>query len=441
MITYNYINCLRDKGTRANGDSEIGLLSKVGYSIPHLARTSTMQTNTFFDYVKLSFPVKFGYDFVPEGFECYTYPELKAILEMLLKLPEDPEHENVKDNIVDYFDETRLILYGNDSRAKFVHEDKEFDLRICVLELKGQGCRAFEERGGNILFDLIFPSYKRLNAICGRIDFDIDLINGPFTIRMFQELVEEGFLSTTFRNMNVSATFNIQGQVFKGEGLYFGSKSSTELLIYNKALEFAHRDLEVVNEIESYLRFEMRFFHEKADGLISHFLNIESDLKNNDELLSFESASILYKLLDFKDPNYDGNDTKKNRWPTWPMWLDFLGVVKKTPVKNQNRLEQTIAKKMNWQKKNLARQEAIKYLISMLDPSYKDFQNELLASGLDKIKKKELVLINRHLKKHGLSELTKNDVENLISSFNVSDAERYLNGEFVDGIDVKKMPF
>lgn len=407
--------------------------SGVGYSIPHPTNAFLMKTNTFFDYLKLTIPYKKEDAKLPLGFEIYTFQRLKAILEVLLKLGDNPPQERVTENVISYGNETRIIINGRNSKGKFVYKDEVFELDTIILELKGQGCRAFEERNGHVLFDLVFPCYERLYARSGRVDFDIDLINGKFTIQKLKQLVLNGYLVTNFKKMKPVEEYDIQKGLYLGEGLYFGSKSNIELLNYNKTLEFASRNIEVENQVESYLRFEMRFYHERADALCLRFLKMKNLLKQNENMLAYEASSILFGLLDFKDPEYKGKNEQKCRWPTWSLWQEFLDVASKSKVVNQLRLEKNISTMLEWQEKCLSRQEVIQLLSTIFDPEYKNFYSDLILKGFEKLKPTDIAMFNKHLEKKGLPPVTREQLESIKSGYvktkEMAEYERYLNGE------------
>ena len=237
----------------------------------------------------------------------------------------------------------------------YVYEGKTYYYKTCCIELKGEGCRKVEEYGVSLL-NILNYIFKIPGFHATRIDFAIDLINDN-TITMdwlkekiFKEVSWVGSFREArpvphfkFRNVNQFRTVELLG-----DGIEFGSKASTSRLnIYDKKLErIENAGFDVT--INSWIRFELQCFTEKANNVINMLMKEINHKKFN----VFCSELILGSVdIKINENLYHSRNFRYNRtstWPTDPKWADFLKATEKIKVKSQAKLETDFTKTRNW---------------------------------------------------------------------------------------------
>lgn len=165
-----------------------------------------------------------------------------------------------------------------------------------MLDLSGEGCRQLEEifeednnRSWTEFFrslydDDIFGKNIVVDTKITRIDIALDelIVDGQknFDLYLLKEKMEQGLVSTTFKNFDFNGGFAYEGgkMVNKGLSLYFGSRQSPLYFnFYQKDFELARKESMSVEESrERYRiknRYEIRLSDEKAFLFVEYFLS------------------------------------------------------------------------------------------------------------------------------------------------------------------------
>ncbi|WP_264229473.1 replication initiation factor domain-containing protein [Acholeplasma laidlawii] len=164
--------------------------------------------------------------------------------------------------------------------------------KSCSLELKGEGCRSYENRNQvktwNDLYEFLLV---RLNSNVTRLDIAIDDYDGKhLNIHEIKDKLDMNLYTTSFRIKEYTLYSSV-----KGITLQFGSPTSTHMLvIYEKLKEQQSKGVYVPQKY--WTRFEMRFYQDKAYNVI---MNI---LKNQDSFRNY-TLGLLYEMLDIKEKN------------------------------------------------------------------------------------------------------------------------------------------
>ena len=235
-------------------------------------------------------------------------------------------------------------------------DGKTHNYKTCAIELSGRGCRKVEELGVNLI-NVLEYIFKIPGCHATRIDSAVDLINdNKITFHwLCKKILQENSYISTFKKGRYEHPFDIKSSdtglkyhEFYGESIEFGNrKSSSRLNIYDKLSERINNAGFQV-EANSWIRFEIAFFDDKANNL-SKKLMACIDTNNFQNL----AMSLLYDHLDIKiNKNLNAEDdfryNRTSTWPTDPIWADFIGQASKIKIRNQAELEADFCKTRDW---------------------------------------------------------------------------------------------
>lgn len=281
--------------------------------------------------------------------------------------------------------------------------------KTCHLELKGMGCRDFEERNPDKTWVEFMLFLYNLNAKFTRIDIAIDDFSG--------EDINLEWLQNKTKKKNYTSIFKSKvkpkGSLEDGLTLNFGNhKSKTELCIYDKLKEQESKKIE--NDKTYWVRYEMRFRHEKAEK-IAYLFMLEDETESEDQYkfnLQQLALSLLYGLIDFKVDNDKSEASQKNQ-ATDPKYLNFLQNVSKGTLKSDKPKESSFEQYIRY---------SIPYISSYLLITYFKVNKDLNLFNLEiyklfknniKFSKRRFHKLNIYLKKMGIKPITDEDIEKL----------------------------
>lgn len=339
------------------------LYQKLRVQLPELT------DNEIFKIIELDFPdVQPGIKYQKDNEQLVNDPDtnvwslhkIKTVLEHWLKLEKfipDSSNESIKKiGSFSYLQEYSpgITFMFDGPEMDYVYEGKTYRYKTCCIELKGEGCRKVEENNVDLI-TFIKNIFKIPGFHATRIDFAIDLINdSKITMEWLKKKIFEDVMwSGTFREARPVPhykfiTNGIKESILSGDGIEFGSKSSTSRLnIYDKKLEReANTGFDVT--IDSWIRFELQCFKVKANNVINTLMK-ELLLKSFNKFCS----ELILGALDIKvnfnlhgDENY--RPGKIRTWPTDPLWAEFLGTTEKIELKSQAKLETDFVKTRQW---------------------------------------------------------------------------------------------
>lgn len=218
-----------------------------------------------------------------------------------------------------------------------------------LLELKGKGCRQFE----NFLLAQkrdwfsFFRSCLEENAVFKRIDLAINDKVGMLDIpELIKKCKEEECISVfrSFKNYSSGDLVHREEKLDMGNTLYIGSiKSEVYFCVYEKDYEQYVKNNIPIEEAEVKNRFEIRLRNERATYAVKDLLNYQ-----NAERTAF---SIINRYVRFVDK---GEKNRRGEWNTNEKWDWFIG-------KNRNELKLTTQpepysyeRTLNWLRRQVA---------------------------------------------------------------------------------------
>lgn len=260
------------------------------------------------------------------------------------------------------------------------------DMGINIL-LKGQGCRDFEELG--ISWQSLFDKLIQFDINFNRIDIAIDRFDKKyFNLELLKKYVKKGLCISKFKKSLGLCMRNLNDGSIASNTLQFGSKASDlEITFYDKYLERINAGKEILEDVEAWIRTELRFRHYKAEQLFYKIYNKESYMS----LIK----SILYNYIDFKV--LYSKDKNISRRSTVKWWLNFLEDTEKLELTSRSS-ERRITKIHNWLLNMTSKSQLMVYISKLhninFDVIAQDLIYELLVKGSEKITDKDLQIIN-----------------------------------------------
>lgn len=318
---------------------------------------------------------------------------------------------------------------------KILCSDKE-EFGIHVY-LTGQACRDFEDiefrkSTGILSFKRnnswlsLFEKASRYDANFTRLDIAIDDFSGAyFTLNDLMECVINKEVKTRFKEMTDFRKFIIENADINGRTLWFGSRASKiQVVFYDKLLERESQNYIVDNDIDFWLRCEIRFRTERANEVVSKYIQ-------DKESFSSVIKGILDYYVSFVDNNY--SDSNKGRWKRKEWWNRYLDSVDKSRL-TSIPIESSITKKKAWIDNTVSRSEFAVLLSTLdnleLDDKMSNYFYELLKSGYSRLEEKDLYMINEYRIQNGLGIITESQIEDFIDDIKgvlILSESRYLD--------------
>ena len=328
------------------------------------------------------------------------------------------------------------------AEQKVIYNKKEYLFKTCCIELKGEGCRKVEKNGVDLL-KLLNQIYSIPGCHATRVDFATDLINNQ--VITFDWLFEKIFKQCSYQSsfLKIRPIIDYEKKTTPSGLLYhenlgttitFGSKSSTSRMnIYDKKAErFNNAGLDVL--VDSWIRFEVQVFNEKADRVIKTLM-ADIVMKKFDEFC----FSLLFKHLDIKlnknlynDENY--RPSKTRTWPTDPIWLEFMQNAGKVEIISQQKLEADFTRTRNWYERSVIPTQTFLDIFYAEDPSSKIPTLNKQIDYLEELDDKQLSILNQYRKEKlkCACNLTYKDIEEKRQKFFVERDELLILCELVE---------
>lgn len=272
------------------------------------------------------------------------------------------------------------------------------------FKLSGQACRDFENLGIEWI-----DFFKQLNKdyIVGynRIDIAIDDYTGKyFTIRKLQNYIKKGQIVSKFKfSLELTKRKLLDGSI-SGDTLQFGSKASrVQITFYNKLLERQSQGYIIDNNIQSWVRTELRFRQERAKEIVALIIQ--------DNNFSTTIKGILKNYICFVELSED--DSNKSRWPVADFWQDFTDNIDKIKLSRIN-IENSISRKKDWLLHSISKSQLMVLLSEVdnieIDNCTSDYLLNMLKFPTEKISDKDIQFINDERSKQFKAPITREQI-------------------------------
>ena len=350
------------------------------------------------DYFSCTFPLKLQED----ELELIVIEDLvKYIGEFLNFEPSEINKEEYSTNRFRY-----QYTIGNSIILRLSGPELLIGYRSCQIELKGQGCREFENRSNKTWNDLFSFFLIRLHGNPTRIDIAIDDYDGTHSnITKIKEILDKGNYTTSFRKKY----YKLMGCEQEGWSLQFGShKSTIMLVIYDKLKEQMSKGNEVNQEF--WTRYELRYMKDRAYDVVLNYI------EQGEENFNKYSYGLLYSMLDLKkDNNYNAHHIMEADTISW--WKHFLQEVEKSEIVKYKIKSNNIDTYKAWVLPIITTYFIVTYLHNGRDFNLTYIkQLEEILGYIEKVDKKKVKKINNYQEEVAQSKISIKDINELQSS-------------------------
>ena len=350
------------------------------------------------DYFSCTFPLKLQED----ELELIVIEDLvKYIGEFLNFEPSEINKEEYSTNRFRY-----QYTIGNSIILRLSGPELLIGYRSCQIELKGQGCREFENRSNKTWNDLFSFFLIRLHGNPTRIDIAIDDYDGTHSnITKIKEILDKGNYTTSFRKKY----YKLMGCEQEGWSLQFGShKSTIMLVIYDKLKEQMSKGNEVNQEF--WTRYELRYMKDRAYDVVLNYI------EEGEENFNKYSYGLLYSMLDLKkENNYSEHNIMQADTISW--WKHFLQEVEKSEIVKYKIKSNNIDTYKAWVLPIITTYFIVTYLHNGRDFNLTYIkQLEEILGYIEKVDKKKVKKINNYQEEVAQTKISIKDINNLQSS-------------------------
>ena len=350
------------------------------------------------DYFSCTFPLKLQED----ELELIVIEDLvKYIGEFLNFEPSEINKEEYSTNRFRY-----QYTIGNSIILRLSGPELLIGYRSCQIELKGQGCREFENRSNKTWNDLFSFFLIRLHGNPTRIDIAIDDYDGTHSnITKIKEILDKGNYTTSFRKKY----YKLMGCEQEGWTLQFGShKSTIMLVIYDKLKEQMSKGNEVNQEF--WTRYELRYMKDRAYDVVLNYI------EQGEENFNKYSYGLLYSMLDLKkENNYSEHNIMQADTISW--WKHFLQEVEKSEIVKYKIKSNNIDTYKAWVLPIITTYFIVTYLHNGRDFNLTYIkQLEEILGYIEKVDKKKVKKINNYQEEVAQSKISIKDINELQSS-------------------------
>lgn len=350
------------------------------------------------DYFSCTFPLKLQED----ELELIVIEDLvKYIGEFLNFEPSEINKEEYSTNRFRY-----QYTIGNSIILRLSGPELLIGYRSCQIELKGQGCREFENKSNKTWNDLFSFFLIRLHGNPTRIDIAIDDYDGTHSnITKIKEILDKGNYTTSFRKKY----YKLMGCEQEGWSLQFGShKSTIMLVIYDKLKEQMSKGNEVNQEF--WTRYELRYMKDRAYDVVLNYI------EQGEENFNKYSYGLLYSMLDLKkENNYSEHNIMQADTISW--WKHFLQEVEKSEIVKYKIKSNNIDTYKAWVLPIITTYFIVTYLHNGRDFNLTYIkQLEEILGYIEKVDKKKVKKINNYQEEVAQSKISIKDINELQSS-------------------------
>lgn len=326
-------------------------------------------------------------------------------------------------------------------QIRYCGPKSQYDRPVWRLEIKGRGCDFLKSfKDWYRFFKFVFP----LDIHCKRFDPAIDDFEGKeITLDYFYNKIVLGDYILRKRASRKVAPFWSDIK-FKDTAIglslkFYSTFSDFCFFVYDKAYEQKEKKNYSI-PTKQWVRYEMRFFDEKADEVFKNFVaimfnNFEGDIQyiseeHYESLMGKFLSSLLdslIKIVDFKDPY-------RNSWEYDPCWKKFLGDIYSIDFTRITAKRTDVLKKKMWIESSVAKSLLQIFLVQDLD-FINLWMRSFMLEQIGNIDDKLLNDVNNERKKIGKDEILKDKISDFTKDLILTNEESNL----LDSLWIDKM--
>lgn len=265
------------------------------------------------------------------------------------------------------------------------------------IELKGQGCRQYEEflDGNENNWIALISRLYQYTVNFTRLDIARDVFDNSLDVQQIYDYCRKGLCISKAKHFEYHEKSVLENGERVGETVAIGSRGNQQWCIYNKRMEQLGKQ-ELV-KYQSWIRAELRCWQEKAN-IIAEQLFLKRPLSS----IYFEAINGHYRFV-------QPNSTDKNRWRRKKVkwWIDYLNTENQTML-SVIRTKPTLRQSEAWTEKQVAKTLAKVYIAKYQAYDVKkaeDYIQRLLKEGLSRLTDNDEKDIEQYIREQNSSPL------------------------------------
>lgn len=267
------------------------------------------------------------------------------IIEDILQIPIDKfVHENWGVNKYQFH-------YAYADIKIYYNQDKESNMGV-FIELKGKGCRQYEEflNGNENNWIALIQRLHQHQINFTRLDIAHDIFDKSLSVPLIYKYCKAGLCISRAKHFEYHEKSMLETGECIGETVSIGKRGNQQWCIYNKLMEQTGKGVNIEGA-DSWIRSELRLWQGKANTIAKQ-LNDKRPLAE----IYFEALNGHYRFV-------RPNDKDKNKWRRQNVkwWDEFLETEEKTTL-NVTRTKPTLKKAENWIEKQISKTLAKLYI-------------------------------------------------------------------------------
>jgi len=330
------------------------------------------------------------------------------------------------------------LWYGGNATKNYLGQE------TCVLELKGEGCREFEIRYSVLHYSFedqveeaekircawvaLIEECLHLDGKCTRFDIPTDDMEGIIKIDELKEKLIKGEYTTKMKHIEETSSYEdksnmadpianrdymlqdvVQVNDSKNKGYSFtiGTRNHVQLCIYDKKAEQNNKGDHL--DVKSWIRYEVRFYHDNAENNILLLLIALEDNKMSSFIIGCLKSIFELKESVPKDARH------KYRGKTWDKWNKLVSEGERVNLFSSSKNMSSVEISARWL--ILSAAKSLTKVVVVLGPeiSFAEILTAFICKSIIKFNKGDLMEVNAYLRSKGKREFE--SVADVIRSF------------------------
>ena len=266
------------------------------------------------------------------------------------------------------------------------------------IELKGKGCRQYEEflNGNNNNWVFLINRLSEHSANFTRIDIANDIYDRSLSVQTLYSYCKRGLCVTRAKHFEYHERSILESGERVGETIAIGSRGNQQWCVYNKLMEQKGQG-KLVGNTPYWIRAELRCWQKKSN-IIANQINLHRPLTT----IYFEAINGHYR---FVVPNAKDTNLRRRTCVKW--WKDYIGTKNKT-VLSISRTKPTLKDSEKWTEKQVSKTLAKLYLAKYKAYNFEKADNfiyNLLQRGMNKLTENDEKEIEQYIREQQSSSL------------------------------------
>lgn len=282
------------------------------------------------------------------------------------------------------------------SEIKVYFNQKISNMGVYV-ELKGQGCRQYEEflNGNENNWVTLVNRLYQYQVNFTRIDIANDIYDDSLSIPTIYDYCRRKLCVTRARHYDYYEKGELETGERVGETVVIGARGNQQWCVYNKLMEQIGKG-KIITDKETWIRAELRCWQEKANI-------IATQIQSRKPLVAiyFEAINGHYR---FVTPNAKDKNKRRRKNVKW--WQEYVQTEKKT-ILSIKRDKPTLKQSEVWTEKQVSKTLAKLYIAkyeAYSQEKAETFIQNLLRMGMEKLSELDEKEIEQYIREQHNSD-------------------------------------